>query len=65
MKKNYVSPIAKVHKFEPVLMDEASKLTGEINNGGNQGNIGWGGETGDTPEPPGPDAKRNNIWDWD
>lgn len=66
MKKLYLTPIAKVHKFEPTLMDGASKVTGYIDDGegGNQGNIGWGGETGDTPTPPGPDAKRNNVWDW-
>lgn len=66
MKKNYISPIAKVHKFVPVLLEGASKVTGDISDGdnNNQGNIGWGGETGDTENPPGPDAKHNNVWDW-
>lgn len=70
MKKNYIAPQIETTFYEPILMETATKVTGNIEDGGgnNQGNIDWGGNTGDQGDGPipGPDAKGYNLWDgWD
>lgn len=65
MKKNYITPQIETTFYEPILMENATNMTGTVYDG--NGNVIGGiddGGIGDEDDTP--DAKSGNLWDgWD